>query len=236
MKPALIITGLQQCAAAALLAVLLAPGMSAAAGRVTMIAADRADKPGFLVVIEEAGYYLLSGNLKVPDANTTAIEINADNVTLDLNGHAIQGPVRCQQLPAPCWPGGSGNGVHAVNRSGVVVKNGIVQGMGNYGVYLETNTASLERVVMARNGHGGAVMFGGAISNSVAEANGGDGIFGIDLKVRNSVMRGNQMLGLAAYGHSTFSNNQFKSNNNNAAQTNLKPAAADRNVCNGAPC
>lgn len=220
----------------ALLAALLAPGMSAAAGRAVTIAPDRADKPGFLVVIEEPGYYRLSGNLKVPDANTTAIEINADNVTLDLNGHAIQGPVRCQQLPAPCWPGGSGNGVHAVNRSGISVKNGIIQGMGNYGVYLETNAASLDRVVMARNGHGGAVLFGGSISNSVAEANGGDGIFGVDLKVRNSTMRGNQMLGLAAYGQSSFSGNQFKGNNGNAAQTNLKPAAVGRNVCNGAPC
>jgi hypothetical protein len=236
MKHALMTHHLRHCVATALLAALLVPGVGAAAGRATMIAPDRADKPGFLVVIDEPGYYRLSGNLKVPDANTTAIEINADNVTLDLNGHAIQGPVRCQQLPAPCWPGGSGNGVHAVNRSGISVRNGIIQGMGNYGVYLETNAASLDRVVMARNGHGGAVLFGGSIRNSVAEANGGDGIFGVDLKVRNSMMRGNQMLGLSAYGHSTFSNNQFKSNNNNAAQTNLKPATADRNVCNGAPC
>jgi hypothetical protein len=235
MKSGTMSDSLQQYVAMAL-AALLIPGMSTAAGRATMIAPDRADKPGFLVVIDEPGYYRLSGNLKVPDANTTAIEINADNVTLDLNGHAIQGPVRCQQLPAPCWPGGSGNGVHAVNRSGISVRNGIIQGMGNYGVYLETNAASIDRIVMARNGHGGAVLFGGSISNSVAEANGGDGIFGVDLKVRNSMMRGNQMLGLSAYGHSTFSNNQFKGNNGNAAQTNLKPAAADRNVCNGAAC
>ncbi|HWW05842.1 right-handed parallel beta-helix repeat-containing protein [Collimonas sp.] len=214
----------------------MAPGASAAAGRATMIDPGRADKPGFLVVIEQAGYYRLSGDLKVADANTTAIEINADNVTLDLNGHTIQGPTRCQQLPAPCWPSGTGNGVHAVGHSGIAVKNGIIQGMGNYGVYLETNTASLERVVLARNAHGGAVFFGGSISNSVAEANGGDGIFGVDLKVRSNVLRGNQMLGLAAYGSSTFSNNRFKGNNNNAAQTNLKPLAADRNVCNAAAC
>lgn len=227
---------LQQLAGLALVASQLAPGIGAAAGRVIMIDPGRADKPGFLVVIEQAGYYRLSGNLKVADANTTAIEINADNVTLDLNGHAIQGPTRCQQLPAPCWPSGSGNGVHAVNRSGIAVKNGIIQGMGNYGIYLETNSASLDRVVLARNGHGGAVFFGGSISNSVAEANGGDGIFGVDLKVRSNVIRGNQMLGLAAYGRSSFSNNQFKGNNNNAAQTNLKPAAADHNVCNAVAC
>lgn len=227
---------LQQLAGLALLALQLAPGISAAAGRVTMIDPGRADKPGFLVVIEQAGYYRLSGNLKVPDANTTAIEINADNVTLDLGGHAIQGPTRCQQLPAPCWPSGVGNGIHAVGRNGIVIKNGIVQGMGNYGIYLETNSVSLDHIVVNRNGHGGAVFFGGTISNSVAEGNGGDGIFGVDLKVRSNVMRGNQMLGLAAFGRSSFSNNQFKGNNNNAAQTNLKSSAADRNVCNTAAC
>ncbi|WP_211461123.1 right-handed parallel beta-helix repeat-containing protein [Collimonas silvisoli] len=227
---------LQQLVTMVLVISQMAPGASAAAGRVTMIDPGRADKPGFQVVIEQAGYYRLAGDLKVADANTTAIEINADNVTLDLNGHAIQGPARCQQLPAPCWPSGTGNGVHTVGHSGIAVKNGIIQGMGNYGVYLETNKASLDRVVLARNAHGGAVFFGGSISNSVAEANGGDGVFGVDLKVRSNVLRGNQMLGLAAYGNSTFSNNQFKGNNNNAAQTNLKPLAADRNVCNAAPC
>lgn len=227
---------LTQLAGVALLALQLVPGTSAAAGPVTVIDPGRADKPGFLVVIEQAGHYRLSGNMKVPDANTTAIEINADNVTLDLNGHVIQGPTRCQQLPAPCWPSGVGNGIHAVGRNGIVIRNGIIQGMGNYGVYLETNSVSLDHIVVNRNGHGGAVFFGGSISNSVAEGNGGDGIFGVDLKVRSNVMRGNQMLGLAAFGRSSFSNNQFKGNNNNAAQTNLKSSAADRNVCNAAAC
>ncbi|AIY39225.1 hypothetical protein LT85_0065 [Collimonas arenae] len=224
---------LQQCATIILLAW---QSLSLAAERVIPIDPARTDKPGFMVVIEAPGHYQLAGNLKVTDANTTAIEINADNVIIDLHGFAIQGATRCQQLPAPCWPLGTGNGIHAVNRSHVTVRNGIVQGMGNYGIYLESNSANLDHVVLSRNGHGGAVFFGGVISNSVAETNGGDGIFGVDLKVNRNIMRGNQLLGLAAHGQSSFSGNKLSANNGNAAQTNLKSAAAAGNTCNATAC
>src|SRR5579871_4839018 len=40
------------------------------------------DAPGFPVTISQSGSYRLSGNLIVPDANTTAILITADFVTL----------------------------------------------------------------------------------------------------------------------------------------------------------
>jgi Right handed beta helix region len=227
---------LQRFARIALLAWQALPGASMAAERIIPIDPARADKPGFMVIIDEPGHYQLSGNLKVADANTTAIEINADNVTLDLHGYAIQGPTRCQQLPAPCWPLGGGNGIHAVNRSHITIRNGIVQGMGNYGIYLETNSVNLDHVVVSRNGHGGAVFFGGAISNSVAENNGGDGIFGIDIKASRNTMRGNQRFGLAAFGQSSFSSNRFSANNANALQTNLKSAVTAGNTCNATAC
>ena len=53
------------------------------------------DAPGFPVSINLPGSYVLSSGLTVPDANTTAIEINADHVTVDLNGFAILGPTDC---------------------------------------------------------------------------------------------------------------------------------------------
>jgi hypothetical protein len=39
----------------------------------------------FPIVICQSGSYRLSGNITVPDANTTAIVIFTDDVTLDLN-------------------------------------------------------------------------------------------------------------------------------------------------------
>src|SRR5882762_4507455 len=53
------------------------------------------DAPGFPVTISQPGSYRLSGNLTVPDINTTAIQITADFVTLDLNGFSIVGQNVC---------------------------------------------------------------------------------------------------------------------------------------------
>src|SRR5690242_21281609 len=67
------------------------------------------DTPGFPVTIAAPGSYKLSGNLTVPDANTTAIQITADNVTIDLNGFSIIGPVVCSGFPVTsCTTTGSG--------------------------------------------------------------------------------------------------------------------------------
>src|ERR1700722_13317331 len=50
---------------------------------------------GFPYKITQAGSYKLSGNLSVP-VNVNGIEINASNVTLDLNGFDISAPGRCE--------------------------------------------------------------------------------------------------------------------------------------------
>src|SRR5882724_7856320 len=57
------------------------------------------DAPGFPVTISQPGSFRLSGNLIVPDLNTTAIHITADRVTLDLNGFSITGPAVCTARP-----------------------------------------------------------------------------------------------------------------------------------------
>src|SRR5437660_11740367 len=65
------------------------------------------DAPGFPVTISAAGSYRLSGNLTVNDANTTAIQITADNVAIDLNGFSIIGPTVCSGSPVTaCSPAG----------------------------------------------------------------------------------------------------------------------------------
>ena len=74
----------------------------------------------FPISICQSGGYRLSGNLTVPDANTTAISIVADNVTLDLNGFAILGPATCipNTFPKQCSTTsttGTGNGITSFN-------------------------------------------------------------------------------------------------------------------------
>ena len=95
------------------------------------------DAPGFPVSINQPGSYVLSSGLTVPDANTTAIEINADHVTVDLNGFAILGPTDCSGGTNPCANAGVGSGIHApAVRFNITVRNGTIQGMGFNGVQL----------------------------------------------------------------------------------------------------
>src|SRR6185312_10998222 len=61
------------------------------------------DTPGFPITISQPGSYRLTGNITVPDAHTTAIDITADFVTIDLNGFSIIGPLNCTgAIPAVC--------------------------------------------------------------------------------------------------------------------------------------
>src|SRR5262249_30978241 len=57
-------------------------------------------QPGtFPIVITVPGSYRLKSNLTVPDANTSAIDVEANDVALDLNGYVISGPVTCTGTP-----------------------------------------------------------------------------------------------------------------------------------------
>jgi hypothetical protein len=163
----------------------LAQGLSAADG-VTLIDQKAAssgkvtpsDTPGFPVTISQSGSYRLSGNLEVPDAATTAIEITADNVTLDLNGFTISGPNVCTPNPTRCtYSGGPGIGVMAVAPPGVVspanvrVMNGMVRGMGGHGIRMMGDGTLVQNVVSVSNGGPGIVVGEGNVIESVAKLN-----------------------------------------------------------------
>ena len=119
------------------------------------------DAPGFPVSINQPGSYKLTGDLTVPDANTTAIEINASHVTLDLNGFAILGPTDCSGNLNPCANAGSGHGIttfHGDNVTpafNITIRNGTVQGMGGAGIYLRGDSHLVEYVHARSNGGGG---------------------------------------------------------------------------------
>jgi hypothetical protein len=93
------------------------------------------DTAGFPVDIIEAGSYLLTGNLIAPTASTSMIRINADNVTLNLNGFSIIGPTECTGTPTVCDTPDPNNGTGiGGGASSVTIKNGTVRGMGSRGI------------------------------------------------------------------------------------------------------
>src|SRR5574340_955829 len=135
--------GLLSGAAYAVDGVTLINQSNAIAGHVTL-----GDTPGFPVSINLPGIYKLSSNLVVPNQNTTAIQINVDNVTIDLNGFAILGPNVCPtdgvNVAQPCTnvsssPFTVGMGIDAGTAGAFKVDNtrvlnGTITGMGGIGV------------------------------------------------------------------------------------------------------
>ncbi len=140
---------------------------------------------GFPVFINSPGSYVLTGSLKVPDENTTAIQIAADDVTLDLNGFSITGVTTCSRndvgggdFDTICADTGSGDGI-AVTGARVVIRNGTIRGMGNYGVHdtFGGPAVRVEGVTVTENGNSGIRLFAeGIVRNCRALRNGVDGI------------------------------------------------------------
>jgi hypothetical protein len=149
------------------------------------------DDPGLPVSISKPGSYRLAGNLTVPDADTSAIVITADGVTLDLNGFSIAGPLLCTAGPAvTCLAVGKGIGIEAAHilaaTRGVRVFNGSVRGMGSMGILLGGMGSSVSHITVDQNG-GGGMSVNGNVSESAATMNGSFGIIGLNVRDSSAV-------------------------------------------------
>ncbi len=131
------------------------------------------------MTLSQPGSYRLSGNLTVPDLNTTAIQITADNVSLDLNGFSIIGPNVCTTGLTTCAQsagvGVRGDDSQGSGPLGVGVFNGTVRSMGGAGIRTIGKGSALERVNALGNGDNGIFVVG-SVTESVANLNGGAGI------------------------------------------------------------
>jgi hypothetical protein len=142
------------------------------------------DAAGFPVTITNRGSYRLTSNLTVANANTTAISVQQEFVTVDLGGFHIRGVTDCTPDPVVCTPLGTGSGV-AVDTSarfGVHVRNGTVSRMGASGVVVG-GEGVVEQIVAEENGGIGIVggnpavfLSHALVRNNVAHFNGSHGI------------------------------------------------------------
>ena len=171
------------------------------------------DTAGFPVTISVPGSYRLTGNLTVPDANTTAINIRSDNVSLDLNGFTIAGPNTCNLSAGPpavtCTANGSGVGVFSDSKTDV--RNGIIRGFGSEGIIIFggkltdlrvsesggigvralTNPAIVHRVISEQNGGAGFNIAAGIVAESAASRNGNRGLVLDDVSATGIVAKQN---------------------------------------------
>ncbi len=145
--------------------------------------------------ILQPGSYQLISNIRVPTANTTAILVQADNVTIDLNGFAILGPTVCTGTPVTsCAPTGTGNAIDASGHDNVRVTNGTIRGMGQYGI-VANDDCIIQGVRVISNGKLGINVGGGTASGNTADGNGSDGI-----GVGAGTVLGNTALNNAGHG------------------------------------
>ncbi|MDN3921245.1 hypothetical protein [Roseateles violae] len=182
---------------AALAALFLAIGAQAQ----TLIGGGGKTGPSFPITINQPGSYKLAGNLVVP-AGLNGIVITASDVSLDLNGFSVTGPVSCGQT---CSAGGSTVGINATAMH-ATVRNGTVSGFGFAGVYIGMFSATLEDLTVKSNGQYGIMRNTGGDDQPVAMRrisalrNGLCGISTKNTTIESSLANENLSSGICGYG------------------------------------
>lgn len=115
--------------------------------------------PELPFTIGESGSYYLTRNLTHTDRYTNAIEIDANNVTLDLGGYSIIGPTTAYNETS--------SGIYMDMRTNVEIRNGTITRFPNRGIFGDISdpngTASGHRIMSVRvtsTGAEGIVLWG----------------------------------------------------------------------------
>lgn len=155
---------------------------------------------GFPFKITEPGNYKLGSNLVVP-ANTSGIQILANDVTLDLNGFAVTGGVVCDVQGITCTgipTSGETIGIEAIigfangqrsNIFGVTIKNGHVRGF-TFGI--STFGGLVEEITAQGNLRAGISAFEAVVRRNDASRNHGAGVECNQCTVRDNMAAFNQ--------------------------------------------
>ena len=176
--------------------------IAALAGGVTA-----SDGPGFPVTLDAPGSYILTSMLEVP-SGFDGIEVLADDVSIDLNGFTIRGPLICTgSPPALSCPTGTGRGIRSTAQATRVAR-GSVTGFADGGVDLAAMSLVTEILSYGNARYGIQVGDQSQVKHARANGNGGDGIVaGADSLVLGNAATGNNDVGIVlAVGAGVASN------------------------------
>jgi hypothetical protein len=164
------------------------------------------DIAGFPVQITSPGSYTLTGNLSVSGADTSGIIVEADDVTVDLNGFQVAGPGTCTDFgPSIACSSGTGRGIEAQSQArGTQVRNGAVRGF-EFGVTLNDGSI-VEGLTSSDNSRVGIVVNSGSVIGCTATTNGVNGITANSSSVTQSQASNNGASGIAVNGGSAIGN------------------------------
>lgn len=162
------------------------------------------DAPGYPVTISQPGSYQLTSNLSVADVGLAGIHIQAEGVTIDLNGFTLSG-ARCG--PARCHIGGGGAGI--VGGRHATVTNGTVTNFADSGVHF-TDRGTLVAVRSHANGRCGAIVNSGSlVRDSAFTDNAYCGLWMGKGLARNNLVTDNQTFQVFSAGFNLFSGNNI---------------------------
>ena len=186
------------------------------------------DAPGYPITLSQPGRYRLASDLLVP-AHTDGIVISAPNVTLDLNGHSVRGPVRCTHSPmnrtVECdWrvEPAARAGINTVAAPHSVVRNGSVLGFAGVGIQ-HGEAALLENLEVSSNAGAGIVgNVGSVVRQVLVRNNGGSGIVCRNVTVERSSFADNGGTGVDCRG-GMFSDSVSRGNGGFGVADGFKP-------------
>jgi hypothetical protein len=149
--------------------------------------------PSLPYTITNSGSYYLTTNL-VGIGGSAGVTINANNVTLDLNGFTLQG------VPL------SGNGIYVANSfTNLVFRNGSITGWGSHGI--DTYSAAFprnmvfDRLTISGNAQRGIFSEAGCIvRDCLFIGNGSDGFNSVGGEITGCLARNNGGYGFSVYG------------------------------------
>ena len=107
------------------------------------------DSAGFPITINQPGSYRFTSNVNIStNGNGILINSNVSDVTIDLNGFTLQGPVSCSGNPLVCTgPTNTGNNGRLIVTIGlaenIVIKNGNIRGAVDDGIFINSAYGNL---------------------------------------------------------------------------------------------
>ncbi len=158
--------------------------------------------------ISQPGMYRLTGDLTLATQDTNGITIDAEDVTLDLNGHSLTGPGKAA--------GTTGHGIRVSGTQfNIAIRNGTVRDWRLDGVFAgAADNSQFEALRCYNNGRSG--IYAGAacrVTGNTCTENGAEGILGsIGSTVSGNTCWGNTGDGIFAASGSTVSGNACSAN------------------------
>lgn len=175
--------------------------------------------------ITEPGSYYLTGNMTMV-AQGNAITIDADNVTLDLNGFTLDG----------AGIGDSAVSVAPENppHAAVIVRNGSARGWNSYSISMTPlSSGVLEDVTAIGNNFSGMYLYNVRASRCVSESNNGVGIYAAYSSLDGCTAARNSDDGIVA-NLTTLDNVRAEANTGHGIRTNGGAISGCTAILNGA--